>query len=68
MAFATVERMVTRERVEKELYKMRDEGILPEEFGTAEWKLIAPVIAKKNLCGLREGRGGGRGSLRKTLR
>ena len=47
MAFATVERMVTRERVEKELYKMRDEGILPEEFGTAEWKLIAPVIAKR---------------------
>ena len=68
MAFATVEWMVTRERVEKELYKMRDEGISARGVWNGRMEADCPGDRKKNLCGLREGRGGGRGSLWKTLR
>ena len=45
--FDTVARIVTEQRVEKELFKMRDEGRIPERFGMEQMNLIAPVIAKR---------------------
>ena len=45
--FDTVARIVTEQRVEKELLKMSDEGLLPERFGMEQMNLVAPVIAKR---------------------
>lgn len=45
--FDTVARIVTEQRVEKELLKMSDEGFLPERFGMEQMNLVAPVIAKR---------------------
>lgn len=45
--FDTVARIVTEQRVEKTLWKMRDEGIIPERFGMEQMNLVAPVIAKR---------------------
>ena len=45
--FDTVARIVTEQRVEKTLWKMRDEGLIPERFGMEQMNLVAPVIAKR---------------------
>ena len=45
--FDTVARIVTEQRVEKELLKMSDEGLLPERFGMEQMNLVTPVIAKR---------------------
>ena len=45
--FDTVARIVTEQRVEKELLNMADEGFLPERFGMEQMNLVAPVIAKR---------------------
>ena len=42
-----VESIVTRARVEKELYKMRDEGLLPQEKGQWEVKTINRYLPKR---------------------
>jgi hypothetical protein len=39
--------IVTRSRVEKELYKMRDEGILPEKISPEDMKLVAKNLPKR---------------------
>lgn len=39
--------IVTRRRVEKEIYKMRDEGILPEKIGPEDMKLVARNLPKR---------------------
>lgn len=45
--FDTVARIVTEQRVEKTLWKMRDEGLLPDKFGMEQMNLVALVIAKR---------------------
>ena len=42
-----VNQIVTRRRVEKELYKMRDEGILPEKIEPTDMKLVAQNLPKR---------------------
>jgi hypothetical protein len=42
-----VESIVTRSRVEKEIYKMRDEGILPEKIDPSDMKLVAKNLPKR---------------------
>jgi hypothetical protein len=42
-----VESIVTRSRVEKEIYKMRDEGILPEKIEPSDMKLVAKNLPKR---------------------
>jgi hypothetical protein len=42
-----VESIVTRNRVEKELFKMRDEGIVPEKLQPKDMKLIAQTLPKR---------------------
>ncbi|MCI8659158.1 MAG: RNA ligase family protein [Lachnospiraceae bacterium] len=42
-----VESVVTRQRVEKELYKMRDDGILPEDWKSWNIKMIAQNLPKR---------------------
>ena len=42
-----VDQIVTRRRVEKEIYKMRDEGILPEKVEPADMKIIAQNLPKR---------------------
>jgi hypothetical protein len=42
-----VESIVTRSRVEKEIYKMRDEGILPEKIDPSDMKLVAQNLPKR---------------------
>ena len=42
-----VESIVTRSRVEKEIYKMRDEGILPEKIETQDMKIVAQNLPKR---------------------
>ena len=44
-------RIVTEQRVEKELWKMRDEGILPDKFGMEQMPLVSPVLAKRIYAG-----------------
>ena len=39
--------IVTRRRVEKEIYKMRDEGIFPEKIGPEDMKLVAKNLPKR---------------------
>jgi hypothetical protein len=47
MASEIVESIVTRSRVEKEIYKMRDEGILPEKLEPSDMKLVAQNLPKR---------------------
>lgn len=42
-----VNQIVTRRRVEKEIYKMRDEGILPEKIEPIDMKLVAQNLPKR---------------------
>ena len=42
-----VEMIVTKQRVEKELYKMRDEGILPEKIVPEDMKIVAMNLPKR---------------------
>lgn len=42
-----VESIVTRNRVEKEIYKMRDEGILPLKIEPKDMKLVAQNLPKR---------------------
>ena len=42
-----VESIVTRGRVEKEIYKMRDEGILPEKIEPQDMKIVAQNLPKR---------------------
>lgn len=42
-----VESIVTRSRVEKEIYKMRDEGILPEKIEPKDMKIVAQNLPKR---------------------
>ena len=46
-AYATMETIVTRNRVEKELYKMIDEGILPEKICNEHFSIIARNLPKR---------------------
>lgn len=42
-----VNQIVTRRRVEKEIYKMRDEGILPEKIESKDMKIVARNLPKR---------------------
>lgn len=42
-----VDMIVTKRRVEKELYKMRDEGIVPEKLQPSDMKLVAQNLPKR---------------------
>lgn len=42
-----VDMIVTKRRVEKELYKMRDEGIVPEKIAPQDMKLVAQNLPKR---------------------
>ena len=42
-----VEQIVTRNRVQKEIYKMIDEGILPEKISTQDMKTVAQHLPKR---------------------
>ena len=42
-----VDQIVTRRRVEKEIYKMRDEGILPEKIEPQDMRLVAQNLPKR---------------------
>jgi len=42
-----VNQIVTRRRVEKEIYKMRDEGILPEKIEPTDMKIVARNLPKR---------------------
>lgn len=42
-----VESIATRSRVEKEIYKMRDEGILPEKIEPKDMKIVAQNLPKR---------------------
>lgn len=46
-AQAMVEGIITKNRVEKELLKMRDEGIVPEKISPADMKLVAKTLPKR---------------------
>ena len=42
-----VNQIVTRRRVEKEIYKMRDEGILPEKIEPQDMRIVAQNLPKR---------------------
>lgn len=42
-----VDMIVTKRRVEKELYKMRDEGIVPEKISPQDMKIVAQNLPKR---------------------
>lgn len=42
-----VESVVTKNRIEKELFKMRDEGILPDKIDPSDMKLVAQNLPKR---------------------
>lgn len=42
-----VESIVTKNRIEKELFKMRDEGIIPEKVSPEGMKLVARTLPKR---------------------
>ncbi len=42
-----VNQIVTEQRVQKELYKMRDEGIIPEKIEPTDMSLIAKTLPKR---------------------
>ena len=46
-AQSIVDMIVTKRRVEKELYKMRDEGIIPEKIVPQDMKLVAQNLPKR---------------------
>jgi hypothetical protein len=46
-AQSIVDEIVTKRRVEKEIYKMRDEGILPEKIEPSDMKTIAQLLPKR---------------------
>lgn len=46
-AQSIVDMIVTKRRVEKELYKMRDEGIVPEKIAPQDMKLVAQNLPKR---------------------
>lgn len=46
-AMEIVGSIVTRRRVEKELYKMRDEGIIPSEWGERDMQIIARTLPSR---------------------
>lgn len=46
-AQSIVDMIVTKRRVEKELYKMRDEGIVPEKIAPQDMKIIAQNLPKR---------------------
>ena len=46
-AMKIVESIVTRNRVEKELFKMRDEGIIPEKLHPKDMTLVAKSLPKR---------------------
>lgn len=39
--------VVTKRRVEKEIYKMRDEGIVPEKINPSDMKIVAQNLPKR---------------------
>ena len=47
IAIELVESIVTKRRVEKELYKMRDEGILPEDWCEKDMKTVARELPRR---------------------
>lgn len=46
-AMEIADQIVTRRRVEKELFKMRDEGLLPEKIEPQDMKIIAQNLPKR---------------------
>jgi len=42
-----MESICTKNRIEKELYKMRDEGIIPEVLAPTDFKIIAKNLPKR---------------------
>lgn len=42
-----MESIVTKNRIEKELFKLRDEGILPEKIAPEDFKLVAKELPKR---------------------
>lgn len=46
-AMKIVESIVTRNRVEKELFKMRDEGIIPEKLQPKDMSIVAKNLPKR---------------------
>ncbi len=46
-AMALVQSIVTRNRVEKEIYKMRDEGVIPERLTADDMKIVARNLPKR---------------------
>ena len=42
-----MESICTENRIEKELYKMRDEGILPEKIEPTDFKIVAMNLPKR---------------------
>ena len=45
--YALAESIVTKNRVEKEIYKMRDEGLVPEKLGPKDMGLVARLLPKR---------------------
>ncbi len=46
-AFEIVEQIVTKNRVQKELYKMIDEGVLPQKIEPQDMKIVAQNLPKR---------------------
>ena len=46
-AQAIVDQIVTHRRVEKEIYKMRDEGVIPEKIEPTDMKFVARSLPKR---------------------
>ena len=46
-AQSIVDMVVTKRRVEKELYKMRDEGIVPEKIEPSDMRIVAQNLPKR---------------------
>ena len=42
-----MESICTKNRIEKELFKMRDEGILPEKIKPTDFKIVAQNLPKR---------------------
>lgn len=42
-----IDMVVTKRRVEKEIYKMRDEGIVPEKISPSDMKIVAQNLPKR---------------------
>lgn len=46
-AQSIIDMVVTKRRVEKEIYKMRDEGIVPEKIEPSDMKIVAQNLPKR---------------------